>query len=107
MRSAAKFCAGVGAKCLLHAITPGCRARRAGVPDLPRKAKTQDAPAGKGPMWLLCQIGLQVGKSVYYLVPVVGHPTSQQAAFPSRTFLISAIHHQIWVYAWVGKYIPR
>lgn len=31
-------------------------------------------------MWLLCQTDLQVGKSVYYLVPVVGHPTSQQSA---------------------------
>ena len=82
MRSAAKFCAGVvvGAKVLLHSLRlaqllllgAGASARpfKEG-----RDNSLRSAPAGQGaPIWLLCQRNLQRGKSVYYLVPVVGRP---------------------------------
>lgn len=56
-------------------------------------------------MWLLCQTDLQVGKSVYYLVPVVGHPTSQQAALGKSRIPDIGSDHQVWAYAWESRYI--
>lgn len=83
MRSAAKFCAGVvvGAKVLLHSLrlaqllpTPGCGCQCQTFQGRQRQQPEECARRPGGPIWLLCQRNLQRGKSVYYLVPVVGRP---------------------------------
>lgn len=60
-------CEGAAALTQTRSVTPGCRPSKEGKGNRMR-------PPARGPIWLLCQTDLQVGKSVYYLVPVVGHP---------------------------------